>query len=112
MFFDTHHERPFLDVKFDFVGILMKLDVLYPGLGFRQYEERLKDLAIAYLQTATNLSTHFYLLCRVGMKGQAAWLFKQFITTEYKKALLAHERRRMRVRRIANDIREALHGVP
>ena len=92
MHFDTCHESACLGVKFDIVGILMRLDVLHLGLGFRQYEKGLKSLGIDYLRSTNILYTRVYQSGRVAMTEEAAQLFSQFVGTEYSKALLARER--------------------
>ena len=108
----TPRDSPCLGVKFDIVGILKRLDVLHPEMDFRQYEERLKSLGIDHLRTANILTTRVYQSSRVGMTEEATQLFRQFVVMDYNKALLADERRKMRVRRIASDIHAALHTVP
>jgi hypothetical protein len=98
--------------KFDNTGILMRLDLLHLGLGFCQYEEGLKALTIQFLETANLLGTGFYMSDKVGMTEEAAGFFRQFVTTEFNKALLAHEQHKMRVCHIANDIHTGLCAIP
>jgi hypothetical protein len=111
MYFNTCHECTCLEDKFDITGILMRLDLLHLGLGFCQYEERLKALTIQFLETANLLSTGFYMSDKVGMTEEAAGFFRQFVTTESNKALLAHEQHKMRVCHIANDIHTGLCAI-
>jgi hypothetical protein len=88
--------------KFDIEGILIKLHAMYPELGFLRYEKKLQESNIYHLEAANILEIDFYKSYHVGMTEKAAGLFRQHVSMEYTKALLGHERGKMRERRIAN----------
>jgi hypothetical protein len=99
MYFDSDSFK-FQDVedKYDIKTILVKLDAKYPHLDFLQYEEALQKLNIFYLETANTFEPHFYQSHLVGMSKEAAELFRLSVSKEYCKALLEHERAKMRRR--------------
>jgi hypothetical protein len=99
-FGDSETNFKFQDVedKFDINAILVKLDTKHPHLDFLQYEEALQKLSIYYLETANTFEPHFYQSQSVGMSREAAELFRQSVSKEYYKALLEHERGKMRRR--------------
>jgi hypothetical protein len=92
--FDFSHKCAGLGVKdkFNIEGILIRLNVIFPEMDFLQYEEKLRGLGIYYLESANMFETDFYESNQVGMTGEATGLFRQYVSTEYLKALLAHER--------------------
>ena len=100
IFFDSDSGFKFQDVedKYDINTILVKLDTKHPYLDFFQYEEALQKLNIYYLETANMFETHFYESHSVGMTKEAAELYRQSISKEYGKALLEHERAKMKRR--------------
>ncbi|KAH9032129.1 hypothetical protein EDB85DRAFT_2145691 [Lactarius pseudohatsudake] len=106
IYFDPGPQCAGVKVKFDVKGTLTRLDAIHPELGFLKYDGNLRGLDISYLEAANMLETRFYASSRVGMTEEAARLFKQFISTEYNIAFLAHEEAKMteRARRIASCI--------
>lgn len=99
MYFDSGHKCASVKVKFDVKEILVRLNTMYPELDLLQYEESLRGLDIYYLETANMFETYFYESNQVGMTDKAAGVFRQHISTEYNRALLAYERGKMRERR-------------
>ena len=99
MYFDSDSFK-FQDVedKYDINTILVKLDAKYPHLDFLQYKEALQKLNIFYLETANTFESHFYQSQLIGMSKEAAELFRLSVSKEYCKALLEHERAKMRRR--------------
>lgn len=99
MHFDSNYKfEDIITNKFDVNSILVKLNAKHPQLAFFQYEEKLRNLDVLYLGTANEFETHFYQSSVVGMTEEAAGLFRRCVSMEYSKALLAHERGKMRGR--------------
>jgi hypothetical protein len=96
--------------EFDHKKILGDLHLLFPSVNFLQYsEEKLLKLGITYL-AAFNM--HFempYFMSRLGMTEEAAVLFRQYISNEYGKALVKHERKKLR--RVLYSRRLGSHDV-
>jgi hypothetical protein len=104
MYLDSNFEFQDVKDKFDIKAILAKLDTKHPHLDFLQYEEALQKLDVYYLETANEFEPHFYQSHSVGMSKEAAELFRQSVSKEYSKALLEHERQKMRRRGEHNTV--------
>ena len=98
--------------KFNINTILVKLDAKYPHLDFLQYEEALQKLGLYYLETANMLEPHFYQSRSIRMSNEAAELFRHSVSNEYMKALLEHERGKMRRILGRNSKGEHISTVP
>lgn len=103
IYFDSDCKFHDVEDKFDVINILVKLDAKHPHLNFLQYEEALQKLKIYYLETANFFEPHFY-QSHFGMSDEAAELFRQIVSKEYAKALLEHERGKMRRRGKHNTV--------
>jgi hypothetical protein len=88
--------------EFDHKKVLSDLHLLFPSLNFLQYEEKLLRLGITYLATFNMFETPYF-MTRLGMTEEAAVLFKRYISNEYGKALVVHERKK--VTRVLNSRR-------
>lgn len=99
VYFDSHFKFQDVEDKFDINAILVKLNAQHPHLDFLQYEEGLQKLGIYYLETANTFEPHFYQSQSIGMSDEASELFRERVSKEYARALLEHERGKMRRRR-------------
>ena len=94
--FDSDFKFHDVEDRFDIKTILLKLDAKYPHIDFFQYEEMLQKLKVHYLETANFFEPQFYQ--SRGMSDEAAELFRMGVSKEYSKALLEHERGKMKRR--------------
>jgi hypothetical protein len=102
IYFDSNFNFPDVEDRFDINAILLKLDAKYPHIDFFRYEEMLQNLKVYYLETANFFKPHFYQ--SRGMSNEAAELFRQGVSKEYFKALLEHERGKMKRRGEHNTV--------